>query len=328
MRAVVVREFGGPEVLQLGEFPLRPMGPTDVHIRIAYAGVNFLDLHHRSGVYPRPLPFVPGREGAGVVIACGDAVTDLAPGDRVAFAMHDDGAYGEEAVVPASKVVRVPGDVELSTAAAVMLQGMTALSLAVDEAALRPGHVALVHSAAGGTGSLLVQLARHAGARVLALASSPEKVAVARRAGADAASTYPGGGFAAWVREQTGGRGADVVFDAVGGPTFHDDLDSLATRGRLIIYGRSGGPFPPLDVARLADGCLTITYARLSYYTSDATSFRATATRLFDLVSRGAVAPVDLRILPLAHAATAHAALAERTSVGKHVLEMTGETIR
>jgi NADPH2:quinone reductase len=328
MRAVVVREFGGPEVLRLGEIPLRSMSPTDVHIRIAYAGVNFLDLHHRSGVYARPLPFVPGREGAGTVIACGSEVAHLAPGDRVAFAMHDDGAYGEEAVVPSSKVARVPDDVHLSTAAAVMLQGLTALSLAVEEAAVGPGRTVLVHSAAGGTGSLLVQVARHAGARVLALASSTEKVAAALRVGAHAASTYPEGGFAPWVREQTGGHGVDVVFDAVGGPTFHDDLDSLATRGRLVVYGRSGGPFPPLDVARLADGCLTITYARLSYYTSHAAAFQAKAADLFALVSRGAVAPVDLRILPLAAAATAHSALAGRTSMGKHVLEMTGEADR
>ncbi|RBY92978.1 quinone oxidoreductase [Blastococcus sp. TF02A-30] len=322
MRAVLVNEFGGPEVLRIGSAELRPMAPGDVHVRVAYAGVNFLDLHHRSGVYQRPLPFVPGREGAGTVLACGDAVTHLSPGDRVAFAMHEDGTYAEEAVIPAWKVARIPDDVELRTAAAVMLQGLTALSLVSVEARVRAGQTVLVHSAAGGTGSLVVQVARNAGARVLALASTEEKVAAALRAGASDASTYPEGGFAAWVRERTGGRGVDAVFDAVGGPTFDDDLDSLAVRGRLIVYGRSGGPFPRLDPARLANGCLSLTYSRLSYYTGTFEDFQERAAGLFDLVSRGAVAPLQLTAVPLDQAPAAHAALAARTSLGKHVLDL------
>jgi NADPH2:quinone reductase len=327
MRAVLVKEFGGPEVLQVGTTDLRPMGEDDVHVRVAYAGVNFLDLHHRSGVYERPLPFVPGREGAGTVLACGPAVTHLSPGDRVAFAMHDDGTYGEEAVLPGRKVARVPDDVDLRTAAAVMLQGLTALSLVAVEARVSPGQTVLVHSAAGGTGSLIVQVARHAGARVLGLASTEEKVAAALRAGASVAGTYPEGGFADWVREQTDGRGVDVIFDAVGGPTFADDLDSLAVRGRLIVYGRSGGPIPPLDPARLADGCLSLTYSRLSYYTGTFADFQERAAGLFDLVSKGAVAPLELTVLPLAEAPVAHAALAARTSLGKHVLDLAEESV-
>jgi NADPH2:quinone reductase len=185
----------------------------------------------------------------------------------------------------------------------------------------------LVHSAAGGTGSLIVQVARHAGARVLGLASTAEKVTAALRAGASAAGTYPDGGFGGWVREQTDGRGVDVIFDAVGGPTFDDDLDSLAERGRLIVYGRSGGPFPPLDPARLANGCLSLTYSRLSYYTGTFADFQERAAGLFDLVSRGVVAPLELTVLPLAEASVAHAALAARTSLGKHVLDLAEESV-
>jgi NADPH2:quinone reductase len=223
-------------------------------------------------------------------------------------------------------VARVPDDVDLRTAAAVMLQGLTALSLVAVEARVSPGQTVLVHSAAGGTGSLIVQVARHAGARVLGLASTEEKVAAALRVGASAAGTYPEGGFADWVREQTDGRGVDVIFDAVGGPTFADDLDSLAVRGRLIVYGRSGGPFPPLDPARLSDGCLSLTYSRLSYYTGTFADFQERAAGLFDLVSKGAVAPLELTVLPLAEATVAHAALAARTSLGKHVLDLAEES--
>lgn len=327
MRAIQVTEFGGPEVLRLGEVELRPMGPRDVHVRVAYAGVNFLDIHHRSGAYARSLPFVPGREGSGTVLACGDDVTHLKPGDQVAFAMHDDGTYAQEAVIPAWKVAPLPEGVDLRTAAAVTLQGLAALSLVAEEARVTAGQDVLVHSAAGGTGSLLVQIARHAGARVLGLASTDEKVEEALRVGASVASTYPAGGFAPWVKGQTDGRGVDVVFGAVGGPTFQDDLSSLAVRGRLVIYGRTGGPFPPLDPARLAVGCLSITYSRLSYYVSDFTSLQARAASLFDLVSRGAVAPLKVTVLPLADAPAAHAALSARTSIGKHVLDMTDEVM-
>ena len=325
VRAVQVTEFGGPEVLRLSDVALRSMGPSDVHVRVAYAGVNFLDLHHRAGTYVRQLPFVPGREGAGTVLAHGDEVTHLGVGDRVAFAMHDDGAYAYEAVIPAWKVAPVPDDVELRTAAAMLLQGLTALSLVADEARVAKGQEILVHSAAGGTGSLVAQLATHAGARVLALVSTQEKAEEAHRAGVSVASTYPDAGFVSWVKDQTGGRGVDVIFDAVGGPTFEDDLSSLAHRGRLVIYGRSGGPFPALDLGRLADACLSITYARLRFYVGDMGAFQRQSSALFDLISLGVVAPLKVTSLPAGDAASAHIAIASRTSVGKHVLDMTDE---
>ena len=325
MRAIQVTEFGGPEVLRLNEVELRPMGPSDVHVRVAYAGVNFLDLHHRAGTYARQLPFVPGREGAGTVLAHGDEVTHLGVGDRVAFAMHDDGAYAYEPSIPGWKVAPVPDDVELRTAAAIMLQGLTALSLVVDEARVVKGQEVLVHSAAGGTGSLVAQLARYAGAQVIALVSTPEKVEEAYRVGASVASTYPDVGFAPWVKDQTAGRGVDVIFDAVGGPTFEDNLSSLAPRGRLVIYGRSGGPFPAVDPGRLADACLSITYARLRFYVRDMAAFQRKSSTLFELVSLGAVTPLKVISLPAGDAASAHIAIASRASVGKHVLDMTDE---
>lgn len=322
MKAIMVAEFGGPEVLMTGELALGSLAADEVRVRIEIAGVNFLDLHHRSGTYARPLPFVPGREGAGIVLECGDQVEHLQVGDRVAFAMHEGGTYAEEALIPAWKVAPVPDSVDLSTAAAVMLQGLTALSLVVDEAGVKDGQDVLVHSAAGGTGSLIVQIARHRGARVIALASTAEKAEASRRAGASVAGTYPDQGFAAWVRSQTGGRGVDVVFGAVGGPTFVDDIDCLAVRGRLVIYGRSGGEFPPLDPARLANGCLSVTYSRLGYYVGDFASFQAQATALFELVTRGVVMPGSVSVVPPAAIAAAHTALESRTSIGKYVIDM------
>lgn len=322
MRAILVSEFGGPEVMVPAEIDLAPPEADEVRLRVAYAGVNFLDLHHRSGLYPRHLPFVPGREGSGTVVEVGSAVEHLQVGDRVAFAMHDGGTYAEEAVIPAWKVAPVPYGVGLETAAAVMLQGLTALSLVVDEAAVHAGQNVLVHSAASGTGSLVLQVARSRGARVIALVSTPAKAESALLAGASVAGTYPESGFAGWVREQTDNRGVDVIIDAVGGPTFLDDLDSLAIRGRLIAYGRSGGPFPTFNPARLANGCLSITYSRLGYYVADFAAYQAQAGRLFALVESGAVVPRSLSVLPAASAGEAHTALASRTSVGKHVLDL------
>lgn len=320
MRAIVVTEPGGPDVLQLGTFDLEPLGPDDVHVRIAYAGVNFLDTHHRSGTYARPTPFVPGREGSGVVTAVGDAVEHVGVGDRVAFAMHSGGAYAEEAVVPSWKVARVPDEVDLQQAAALMLQGLTALSLVETEAQVGPQHTVLVHSAAGGTGSLVAQVAKQAGARVLGFASTPTKVEAAQSVGIDEASVYPDSGFATWVRERTSGHGVDVIFDAVGGPTFEQDLDSLAERGRLIIYGRTGGAFPDVNPARLADGCLSMTYSRLSYYIQGRDAYQGTATRLMDLAARGAIRPLDIHEYDLGDAARAHEAITSRSTVGKLVL--------
>jgi len=322
MKAIVVTEVGGPDVLQAGETELEPPAADQVRVRVAYAGVNFLDLHHRSGTYRRELPFVPGREGSGTVTECGSDVTSLRVGDRVAFAMHEGGTYAEEAVLPAWLAAPVPDSVELSTAAAVMLQGLTAISLVDDEAAVHQGQNVLVHSAAGGTGSLVVQLARHCGARVLALTSTLAKAEAALLAGASVAGVYPEEGFSQWVRDHTDGRGVDVVFGAVGGPTFVDDLNSLAVRGRLILYGRSGGQFPTFDPSRLADGCLSITYSRLSYYVGDHSAYLSHAAKLFDLVSRGVVAPLSVAVLPALSAGAAHAALEARTSIGKHLLDM------
>lgn len=322
MKAIVVRETGEPSVMQVDEHPLGPVGPTDAHVQLAYAGVNFLDTHHRSGIYQRPLPFVPGREGSGVVIATGAEVSHVEPGDRVAFAMHNHGTYAEEAVIPAWKVAPVPDGVELRDAASIMLQGLTALSLVEEEAGIQPGQTVLVHSIAGGTGSLIAQVAVHDGARVLGFASTPEKVEAARATGAHELATYPSPTFDGWVRDHTDGRGADVIFDAVGGPTFAQDLDSLAVRGRLIVYGRTGGAFEAFDPARLADGCLSLTYSRLSFYVSDFETYQARAARLMSLADQGAMRPLKIHEWPLKQAPQAHEALGNRSTIGKHVISV------
>jgi NADPH2:quinone reductase len=324
--AIIVPAFGDSDVMRVQEVALRPMGACDVHIRIAYAGVNFVDAHERAGRYPRDLPFVPGREGSGVVLAVGGEVTHVRPGDRVAVVMQDDGSYAAEAVVAADRVVEVPDAVSLRSAAALTLQGITAVTLVEHVTRISPGAVALVHSAGSGTASVLVQMLKHAGVQVLGLTSTEEKAHLARGAGADTVTTYPADGFARWVLDQTGGRGADVVFDAVGGPTFDEDLRALRSRGHLVVYGRSGGPLPALDPARLAPGALTLTYARISAHIASVGELRARAGRLFELAAAGHLVPRGISVLPLSGAPAAHAALESRVSKGKFVLELAGET--
>lgn len=323
--AINVQSFGGVDVLRVADITSRRAGPGDVRIRIAYAGVNFVDVHERAGRYRRQLPFVPGREGSGTVLAVGSDVAHVRSGDRVAFVMQEDGSYAEEAVVAADRVVRVPAAVSLRDAAALILQGVTAVTLVEYVARLSPGATALVHSAGSGTASVLVQTLKQAGIRVLGLTSTEEKAHLATRAGADSVTTYPDGGFAPWVIGQTGGRGADVVFDAVGGPTFQEDLDVLANQGHLVVYGRSGGPLPPLDPVRLAPRALSLTYARISAHIGSSAELHVRTNRLFELIAAGQVVARGVSVLPLADAALAHAALESRASKGKFVLEVAGD---
>jgi NADPH2:quinone reductase len=323
--AIYVRAFGDTDVMRIDEVALRRVGPHDVRVRVAYAGVNFVDVHERTGRYPRKLPFVPGREGSGVVLAAGSAVTHVHQGDRVAFVMQDDGSYAEEAVVAADRVVPIPDTVSLSDAAALVLQGITAVTLVEYVARATPDTVALVHSAGSGTASVLVQALKHAGVRVLGLVSTEEKARLATDAGADTVTIYPAHGFARWALDETDGRGADLVFDAVGGPTFEEDLGVLANRGHLIVYGRSGGALPPLDPARLAPKALSLTYARISAHIGSLSELSIRAHRLFDLIAAGHIMARNVSVLSLSDAASAHAALENRASKGKFVLELAGE---
>jgi NADPH2:quinone reductase len=322
VRAIRVHRPGGPEELRLEEVPTPTPGPGQARVRVAYSGVNFMDVYHRTGAYPGQLPFTPGSEGAGIVDAIGEGNV-VRVGDRVAWAMHP-GSYAEQAVVDAWKLVPVPDDAPLATAAAVLLQGMTAHYLTHTTFPLREGDVALVHAAAGGIGLLLTQVAKRRGARVIGTVSTEQKAALARRAGADDVVLYTRESFKDAARRLTGGRGVDVVYDSVGKTTFADGLDSLRPRGYMVLFGQSSGPVPPIEPAILnPKGSLFLTRPSLAHYMLDREELLGRAREVFALIARGAL---DVRIdreLPLAQAADAHRLLESRATAGKLVLACT-----
>jgi NADPH:quinone reductase len=320
MKAIRVARTGGPEVLQVGEVERPAPGPAEVRVRVHYSGVNFLDTYHRTGLYPVSLPFTPGSEAAGEVDAIGPDVTEFRLGDRVAYA-SERGSYAEFAIVPASKLVAVPPEVPLETAAAVMLQGMTAHYLACDTFPLGPGHCALVHAAAGGVGLLLVQVARLRGARVIGTTSTTGKAELARAAGADDVVLYTEQNFVEQVRASTGGRGVDVVYDSVGATTFHDSLRSLRPRGMLVSFGQSSGPVPPIDPLLLSRlGSLFLTRPTLAHYTAERSELVRRAGDVLGWVRDGRLDVRVDRVLPLDDAAAAHRLLESRATAGKLLL--------
>jgi NADPH2:quinone reductase len=319
-RAIVVRAHGGPEALRLEDQKLSAPGAGQVCVRVRAAGVNFIDVYFRTGLYPRPLPFVAGLEGAGVVEAVGPGVAGLAAGDRVAWASAP-GSYAERVVAAADALVKLPGGVSDETAAAAMLQGMTAHYLSFGVRTPRPGDVALVHAAAGGTGLLLVQMLARAGVRVLGTCSTAEKEALARAAGCDTVVRHGEGDFVAAAREATGGRGVDVVYDSVGQATFDRSLQSLRPRGLLVLFGQSSGPVPAFDLQRLnAGGSLFVTRPSLAHYVATRAELEERAGAVLGAAARG---ELSVRIggrFPLAEAAEAQRALEGRGTTGKLVL--------
>jgi NADPH2:quinone reductase len=320
MKAIRVHAVGGPEVLVLEETPSPTPGPKEALVRLSAAGVNFIDIYHRIGLYPLPLPFTPGNEGAGVVEAVGPDVTEVRPGDRVAYAMAT-GSYAEIAVVPVFRLVPIPDTVSFEAAAAAMLQGMTAHYLAHSTFPLAPGHQALVHAAAGGVGLLLVQMAKKRGARVLGTVSTEAKAEAARRAGADVVIRYTEEDFEAVARRETDGRGLDVVYDSVGKTTFDKSLRSLRPRGLLALFGQSSGPVPPFDPGELAKrGSLFLTRPTLAHYTLDRAELLARAGDVLSWMEKGELEVAIDRTLPLAQAADAHRLLESRQTSGKLVL--------
>jgi len=319
MRAIVVNETGGPEVLvHAEEHPDPEPGPGQVVVEAAAAGVNFIDIYRRSGVYRQPLPYVPGSEGAGTVVAVGEGVADVAVGDRVAW--HDAaGSYAERVVVDAAMTVPVPDGTDLTAAAAVMLQGMTAHYLCRSTFEVKPGTVAVVHAAAGGVGLLLTQMISTLGGTVIATTSGGPKAELAEQAGADYVTGY--GEFGAVVDRVTDGCGADVVYDGVGKDTFDASLAALRPRGLLALFGGSSGQVPPVDPQRLnSGGSLFLTRPTLADYTADRAELLWRAGDVLDAVARG---ELNVRIgleYSLAHAPQAHEDLAARRTTGKLIL--------
>jgi NADPH2:quinone reductase len=319
-QAIVVHAPGGPEVLRVEERDPGEPGAGEVRVRVEAAGVNFIDIYHRTGLYPRPLPFVVGLEGAGIVERLGPGVSGLAPGARVAWAQVP-GSYATAVVAPAAALVAVPAGVAAEDAAAVMLQGMTAHYLVHGTRSTRPGDVALVHAAAGGVGLLLVQMLKAAGARVIGTCSTPEKEALARAAGADEVVRYTAADFVAAARAFSGGRGVDVVYDAVGQSTFEGSLRALRPRGLLVSYGQASGPVPPFDVRRLGElGSLFLTRPSLAHYTADRGELEERAGAVLEAVRRGRLRVHVGARYRLAEAAAAHRALEGRATTGKVLL--------
>jgi len=320
MKAIVVSRTGGPEVLEWRDHDPGAPGPGQVRIAVRAAGVNFIDVYFRTGLYPRPLPFVSGLEGAGVVEALGPGVSGFGVGDRVAWASAP-GSYAQAVVAPAAQLVRVPAAVADDVAAAAMLQGMTAHYLCRSTFPVKPGDTAVVHAAAGGVGLLLVQMLRALGATVIATCSTADKEKLAREAGAAHVIRYSEVDFQPEVRRITGGRGADVVYDAVGRTTFEGSLRSLRPRGMLVLYGQSSGPVPPFELRQLNDlGSLFLTRPSLAHYVATREELEQ---RAGDVLGAIATRKLDVRIgarFALTDAAAAHRALEGRATTGKVVL--------
>jgi NADPH2:quinone reductase len=318
VEAIWVQEHGGPEVLALSEVDTPEPGPGQVLVQLAAAGVNFVDTYFRTGLYPRPVPYTPGSEGAGTVVAVGDGVETPKVGDRVA-STELGGAYAQFAVAPADRVVAVPDGVSDEVAAAVLLQGMTAHYLLYDSYAARPGDTVLVHAAAGGMGLLLTQLATKLGARVIGTVSTAEKEKLARQAGAAEVIGYDD--VAARVRELTGGEGVPAVYDGVGRDTFDASLASLRPHGTLVLYGYASGPVPAFDLNRLQlGGSLYVTRPTLAHFVASREELVRRAGDVFGWVADGSLYVAVGGRYPLAEARRAHEDLQARRTTGKLLL--------
>ena len=320
MKAVRVHDYGGAEVLAIEDIAVPEPQAGEARVKIEAIGVNFIDIYQRTGLYPLKTPFTLGMEGAGVVDAIGENVTEVEKGERVAYAMIL-GSYAEYALVPAAKLVPLPADVDSQSAAALMLQGMTAHYLTHSSYALKDGETALVHAAAGGTGLLLVQIAKMRGARVIGTVSTEAKAQLAKAAGADEVILYTQSDFLTEVKKLTGGKGVHVVYDSVGATTFEKSLDCLRPRGYLVLFGQSSGPVPPLDPGKLAaKGSLFLTRPTLAHYTLDRAELLQRAGDLFGWSASGKLKLRIDKVCSLSQAAEAQRLLESRKTTGKIVL--------
>ncbi|RZU99488.1 quinone oxidoreductase family protein [Spiribacter vilamensis] len=320
--AIRIHRFGGPEQLQLATVPTGEPASGQVHIRQTHIGVNYIDIYFRTGLYPpASMPFTPGLEGAGEVVAVGDGVTGLSPGQRVAYVGGPPGAYASERIIAADRVVALPNAVSSEQAAAMMLKGLTAHMLLQRVCAVQSGDRVLIHAAAGGVGLLLCQWAHHLGATVIGTVGSPEKAELARANGCDHPILYRDEDVAERVRAITGGAGVRVAYDSVGADTLATSLGCVAKRGLLVSFGQSSGIPPAIAVGQLAaGGSLFLTRPSLFDYIGTAEELQSAARALFARVADGSIRVRIDSEWPLAEAAGAHERLASRQSSGSIIL--------
>ena len=319
--AIRMHQAGGPEVMSWEEVEVGDPAPTEARVRHAAVGLNYIDIYHRTGLYPLPLPSGLGLEAAGVVEAVGTAVTDLRPGDRVAYAGGPVGAYSQVRCLPADRLLKLPDAIDFRTAAAMMLQGLTSAYLLRRTCRVEAGDAVLIHAAAGGVGLIACQWAKALGATVIGTVSNDAKAALASAHGCDHVIHYTREDFARRVREITGGAGVRVVYDGVGKDTFAGSLDSLQTCGMLVSFGNASGPVPPFDPLLLSQkGSLFLTRPTLMHYTAKRADLVALGSELFDVVGAGKVRIEVNQTYPLADVASAHRDLEARKHTGSTVL--------
>ena len=320
MKAIQVKQVGGPDVLQLVDIPVPEPKANEALVKIAAAGVNFIDVYFREGRYKAAIPFIPGQEAAGEVVSAGSAVTSFKPGDRVAYAMVQ-GSYAEYAAVPVDRLVKIPEPVSYQHAAAAMLQGMTAHYLCYSTYPLKQGETALVHAAAGGVGLLLVQMAHNIGAHVIATVSTEEKAKLARAAGAEEVILYTQTDFEPETKRLTASHGVDVVYDSVGKTTFEKGLNVLRPRGYMVLFGGSSGAVPPFDLIQLSSkGSLFVTRPTLGHYLLTREELEMRTNALFSMIAAGTLRLRVEHTYPLKDAAQAHRDLEGRKTTGKLLL--------
>ena len=306
--------------MRLVDVPTPAPGPGQALVRIEASGVNFIDIYFRLGLYKAESPLTLGNEGAGTVESIGEGVTTVAPGDRVAYAMAR-GSYADHALVPAAQLIKIPAQVATKTAAAVMLQGMTAHYLSHSTYPLKPGDTALIHAAAGATGRLLVQMAKALGARVIGTVSTEAKAELTRAAGCDEVIFYTREDFVTETKRLTNNRGVDVIYDSVGQTTFLKGLDCLRPRGMMVLFGQSSGPVPPFDPQLLNQkGSLFLTRPSLAGYASTREDLEWRAGDVLGMIEKGKLSVIIEREYPLAEAAQAHRDLEGRGTAGKLLL--------
>jgi NADPH:quinone reductase len=320
MKAIQISETGGPEVLRYEEIPTPEPKADEVLVRIQAIGINFVDIYKRTGKYALDLPATLGEEAAGVIEAAGAGVSEVKPGDRIAYA-NQTGSYAEFAIVPTDKLIPVPDEIDIRIAAAAMLQGMTAHYLSCSTFPIHEGHTALIHAAAGGVGQLLTQLVKNFGGRVIGTVSTEEKAQLALDAGADEVIVYTRQDFETETLQWTAGKGVDVVYDSVGKTTFEKSMDCLKPRGYLVLYGQASGPVSPIDPQILnRKGSIFLTRPSLVHYIDDPLELIQRSRDLFKWIHEGSLKVKIDQIFPLSEAAEAHRYMEARKSKGKVLL--------